>query len=69
LFSESAARAIAVVRPGGHADFAAMCAQHDVAAAVIGQTGGQALEVTGQFSVPLDELSAAYRRVLPALFG
>jgi hypothetical protein len=40
-----------------------------VPAEVIGRTGGQSLEVTGQFSITLDELGAAHREILPLLFG
>jgi hypothetical protein len=36
---------------------------------VIGVTGGQALEVTGAFEIPLAELAATHQRPLPALFG
>src|SRR5262249_21780751 len=69
LFSESAARAIAVVRPGAEAEFAALCAERGVPAARLGVTGGRALELTGLFSVPLAEIAAATRATLPALFG
>jgi hypothetical protein len=40
-----------------------------VPAEVIGRTGGQSLEVTGQFSITLDELGAAHREIMPLLFG
>jgi len=69
LFSESAARAIAVVRPGAEAEFARLCAEHELPATGLGQTGGQDLEVTGLFTVPVGELSAVSRRTLPELFG
>jgi phosphoribosylformylglycinamidine synthase subunit PurL len=69
LFSESAARAIVAVRPGAEAEFAGLCAEAGLPAAVLGLTGGEALEVTGCFSVPLAELGAAHRGALPALFG
>ena len=42
---------------------------HGVPAVVLGTVGGTGLEVTGSFAVPLDELAAAHRGVLPALFG
>ena len=61
LFSESAARAVVAVRPGAEAEFAALCQQHGVPATVLGQTGGASLEVTGSFSIGLDELAAAHR--------
>ena len=69
LFSESAARAVVAVRPGGEAAFAELCASHGVPATVLGTTGGTALTVTSGFSIPLDELGAAHRQTLPALFG
>jgi phosphoribosylformylglycinamidine synthase subunit PurL len=69
LFSESTARAIAVLRPGAEAEFAALCAARGVPATTLGVTGGQTLKVTGLFEVPLAELSAVSRETLPALFG
>ena len=69
LFSESAARAIAVLPPGADAGFAALCATRGMPAATLGVTGGTALEVTGLFAVPLTELGAVSRNALPALFG
>jgi len=69
LFSESAARAVVAVRPGAAEDLALACEQAGVPAAVIGTTGGAALEVTGLFSVPLAELAEVHRAALPALFA
>ncbi len=69
LFSESAGRMVAAVRPGAEAQFADLCAAHRVPAQVLGVTGGGALEVTGEFTVGLDELATAHTQVLPALFG
>ncbi len=69
LFSESAARAVVSVRPGSEAEFAALCAAHDVPATVLGVTGGAALSVDGSFEIPLDELSRVWTGTLPALFG
>jgi phosphoribosylformylglycinamidine synthase II len=69
LFSESAARAVVAARPGALAAVAELCAQHGVPAADIGVTGGASLEVAGLFSISLDELGAAHRQTLPALFG
>ncbi len=57
------------VRPGAEAEFAALCESCGVPAMVLGQTGGASLEVTGSFAIPLDELAAAHRGTLPALFG
>jgi phosphoribosylformylglycinamidine synthase II len=68
LFGESAARAVAAVRPGAEAEFAALCQDRGVPATVLGVTGGASLEVTGSFAIPLEELAAAHRGTLPALF-
>ena len=69
LFSESAGRAVLAVRPGAEADLAALCAEAGVPATTLGETGGTALEVSGLFAVPLDELAGVHRGALPALFG
>ena len=69
LFSESAARAVVVIRPGAQAAFDALCSEHGVPAMTIGVTGGDALELAGLARIGLDELSEAYRHTLPALFG
>jgi hypothetical protein len=45
------------------------CEQAGVPAAVIGTTGGPALEIAGLFSVPLDELAEAHRAALGPLFA
>ncbi len=69
LFSESAGRAIVAVRDGAGDQFARLCADGGVPAVVLGLTGGTELEISGHFSVPLDELAAVHRAALPALFG
>jgi phosphoribosylformylglycinamidine synthase subunit PurL len=69
LFSESPARAVAEVAPGAGAAFAALCERHGVPLTELGTVGGDRLEVTGCFSVPVAELAAVRGRVLPALFG
>jgi phosphoribosylformylglycinamidine synthase subunit PurL len=69
LFSETAARALVAVKPGAEAEFEGACAQAGQPAAVLGVTGGQVLEVTGAFEVPLAELRAVHQGALPALFG
>jgi phosphoribosylformylglycinamidine synthase len=40
-----------------------------VPAAELGVTGGKTLEVVDCCTIPLDELAAAHRGTLPALFG
>ena len=69
LFSESAARVVVAVVPGSEAEFAGLCSAHGVPATVLGTVEGTSLEVAGSFAVPLDELAAAHRGVLSALFG
>jgi phosphoribosylformylglycinamidine synthase subunit PurL len=68
LFSESPARAVAEVTPGAEAAFAALCERHGVPVTDLGTVGGDRLEVAGCFSVPVAELAAVRRRVLPDLF-
>jgi phosphoribosylformylglycinamidine synthase len=74
LFSESAARAVVAVRPGSERAFAALAAQHGVPVAELGVAGGDSLVVQGsaglgRFDIPVDELAAAHRGTLPALFS
>jgi phosphoribosylformylglycinamidine synthase subunit PurL len=69
LFGESAARAVVATAPGAEAEFAMLCSERGVPATVLGVTGGTSLEVTGCFTIPLDELAAVHRGTLPALFG
>jgi len=69
LFSESAARAVVLVRPSAEASFARLCAASGVPATELGRTGGEVLEVAGKFSVPLAELASVHRSALAALFG
>jgi phosphoribosylformylglycinamidine synthase II len=68
LFSESAARAIVSVRAGSQARFEAMRAEYGVPGSVLGRTGGDSLDVAGQFVIPLTELRAVHEGTLPALF-
>ncbi len=68
LFSESAARAVVAVTPGGDASFDRMCADHGVPATVLGAVGGESLDIEDCLAVPLAELAAAHERTLPALF-
>ncbi|MBO0825349.1 MAG: phosphoribosylformylglycinamidine synthase subunit PurL, partial [Actinobacteria bacterium] len=69
LFSESATRAIVLVRPGAEEPFLRLCADTGVPALELGRTGGSTVEVAGYFSVSLAELAQAHRSALPALFG
>ena len=69
LFGESAARAVVATVPGAEAEFAALCSSRGVPAAELGVTGGTTLEIVDCFTIPLDELAAAHRGTLPALFS
>jgi phosphoribosylformylglycinamidine synthase len=69
LAAAARARVVVAVVPGSEEQFAGLCAAHGVPAAVLGTVGGTGLEVTGSFVVTLEELAAAHRGVLPALFG
>jgi phosphoribosylformylglycinamidine synthase II len=69
LFSESAGRALVSVVPGREKELAALRAEHDVPATVLGITAGDALTVAGTFQVPLAELRQAWTATLPGIFG
>ncbi|MGH3457545.1 phosphoribosylformylglycinamidine synthase subunit PurL [Aeromicrobium sp.] len=69
LFSESSARALVVVAEERHDDFVALAEEHGVELASIGRTGGDMLEVAGQFSVSVVELRADWSATLPAVLG
>ncbi|MGI5285904.1 phosphoribosylformylglycinamidine synthase subunit PurL [Nonomuraea polychroma] len=69
LFSESAARALVVVRPEAYDEFASLCGRHDVPCYGLGYTGGSALVVEGAFEVAVEELRETHSAALPALFG
>jgi len=58
-----------LVRPSAEASFARLCAASGVPATELGHTGGDVIEVAGEFSVPLAELTEVHRSRLPALFG
>jgi phosphoribosylformylglycinamidine synthase II len=71
LFSESAGRAIVAALPAEEDRFVALCTASGFAHARIGVVGdaGGALDVRGQFTVPLDELRTAHASTLPAVFA
>jgi phosphoribosylformylglycinamidine synthase II len=70
LFAESAARALVSVPRGHERAFTALCADHGLPYTPLGVVDGRSrtLEVRGQFSIPLDELRAAWSGTLPRLF-
>jgi phosphoribosylformylglycinamidine synthase subunit PurL len=69
LFSESAGRAVVAVPRSEELRFTDMCTVRGLPVARIGVVDGDALEVQGQFSIPLAELKAAHTGTFPALFG
>ncbi len=71
LFSESAGRAVVSVPRSAAAQFDQLCAERGLPCTRIGVVDllAPALDVTGQFRVPLRELRAAWSSTLPAQFG
>jgi phosphoribosylformylglycinamidine synthase len=71
LFSESAGRAIVAVPRTEEVRFTDMCTARRLPAQRIGVLDvlEPAIEVQGQFRLPLSELRAAWKSTLPALFG
>lgn len=71
LFSESGGRAIVAVPASEQVRFTDLCTSGGYAHASVGVVGqpGDALEVQGQFTLPLDELRAAHVSTLPAIFA
>lgn len=69
LFAESVARAVVVVPPTAEARLAELARAHGVPVTVLGEVGGDALDVQGQFSVPIAELRSTWTATLPALFA
>ncbi|MFF8284225.1 phosphoribosylformylglycinamidine synthase subunit PurL [Streptomyces albus] len=69
LFSESQGRALVAIPRSEEVRFTDMCAARGMPAARIGVVDGEALEVQGQFTLPLEELREAHEGTLPRLFG
>ncbi len=68
LFSESSARAIVAVAAADTAAFESLATDNGVPMSRIGVTGGESLDVGGQFSVGVEELRLASSAVLSELF-
>ncbi len=66
LFSESAGRVLVTVADGDAERLVQLAAEHGVAIAALGVTGGDTLAVDGQLEVPLAELREAWTATLPA---
>ncbi|UQX88293.1 phosphoribosylformylglycinamidine synthase subunit PurL [Jatrophihabitans telluris] len=71
LFSESAGRAVVAVPRGQVEAFTALCGDKNVPAVNIGRTDilETAIDVAGQFRLPVSEIRRAWSETLPALFG
>jgi phosphoribosylformylglycinamidine synthase subunit PurL len=71
LFSESTGRAVVAVPRSEEVRFTDMCSARGFAHARIGvvDEAGEALDVQGQFTLPLADLRAAHTATLPAAFG
>ena len=69
LFSESQARVIVSVPREDDVRFTLMCEARKLPILRIGVTDGDALEVQGQFTVPVAELQQLRAATLPSRFG
>ncbi|MBM9508954.1 phosphoribosylformylglycinamidine synthase subunit PurL [Actinacidiphila acididurans] len=69
LFSESAGRAVVAVPRSEEMRFTDMCGARGLPATRIGVIDGDAIEVQGEFSLPLAELRAAHEATIPALLA
>ena len=72
LFSESAGRVL-VSLPAAEADaLATLCAEHDVPLHALGRVTGTddaAVAVTGQFSLPLEQIRSTWSATLPGVLA
>ncbi|MEU5030833.1 phosphoribosylformylglycinamidine synthase subunit PurL [Streptomyces milbemycinicus] len=69
LLSESAGRAVVAVPRSEEVRFNDMCGARGLPAARIGVVDGDAIDVQGQFSIPLAELKEAHEATIPALLA
>ena len=70
LFSETPARAVVSLCGSGYREFKALCQEHGVPTARIGEVIDHGeLEVNGLFSLSLDEIERAWRKPIPAAMG
>jgi phosphoribosylformylglycinamidine synthase len=68
-FAESTGRAIAVVASSHEAAFVESCTAAGLPATRLGETGGDAVEILGQFSAPISELRRSHEATIPAIFA
>ncbi|WP_335970226.1 phosphoribosylformylglycinamidine synthase subunit PurL [Streptomyces sp. CA2R106] len=69
LLSESAGRALVAVPRSEELRFTDMCGARGLPATRVGVVDGQALEVQGEFEIPLEELSEAHHTAIPQLLA
>lgn len=69
LFSESAGRAVVAVPRGEELRFTDMCGARGLPATRIGVVDGDAIEVQGEFTIPLAELREAHEATIPGLLA
>ncbi|MDI3402619.1 phosphoribosylformylglycinamidine synthase subunit PurL [Streptomyces cavernicola] len=69
LLSESAGRAIVAVPRSEELRFTDMCGARGLPATRIGVIDGDAVEVQGEFSIPLSELRTAHEETVPGLLA
>ncbi|HKA69631.1 MAG TPA: phosphoribosylformylglycinamidine synthase subunit PurL [Actinomycetes bacterium] len=69
LFAESAARALVAVPSSSEPRFTEMCRARGFPITRLGVVAGDAIDVQGQFSIPLAELRSVHEATLPARFG
>jgi phosphoribosylformylglycinamidine synthase len=65
LFAESAGRVLVTVGAGDEDRLVALAGRHGVAVTAIGETGGHAIDVAGQFAVDLSIVRDAWSSTLP----
>ena len=69
LFSESTGRVVVTVAADDVVRLTELALAHGVPVTHLGETGGSALAVAGQFDLPLTELREAWTATLPAALG
>ena len=70
LFSESPARAVVSLSGADYREFKALCQEHGVPTARIGEVIDHGeIEVNGLFSLPLGEIERAWRKPIPTAMG
>ncbi len=68
-FAESTGRAIAVVTEAHEEAFVASCGAAGLPATRLGETGGDSVEVIGQFSASIADLRRSHEATIPAIFA